>query len=191
MDPNTQRNELSLSPLPEWVGNFCRDIGVPPRLSSHLILVHDVAIKLVDAIQKLWPELKIERETIFFGAATHDIGKSLYPDELVGTGHKHESAGFELLINNSIAENLARFTITHAEWINKDSILLEDLFVALADNCWSGKRNDELENLISRKISESINIETWEAFLNLDNIIDYVSADADKRLYWQGKFSPK
>src|SRR5437899_1858095 len=136
MDPNIQRIELSLSPLPDWVNNFCREIGAPPRLIAHLILVHDVAIKLINSIQKLWPGLKIDREAIFFGAATHDIGKALYPDELVGPGHRHENAGYDLLIKNGISENVARFTKSHAGWINNDSPTLEDLFVALADNCW-------------------------------------------------------
>ena len=44
-----------------------------------------------------FPALRLDSESILFGAATHDIGKVLHPEELRQPGREHESAGASLL----------------------------------------------------------------------------------------------
>src|SRR5262249_40201918 len=98
--------------------------------------------------------------------------------------------GRDLLISHNIPRELARFAITHANWLDNKSILLEDLIVALADNCWKGKRNQALEERLGSAIATMTGNETWEVFLNLDNLIESIAINADQRLLWQEQFSP-
>ena len=37
---------------------------------------------------------------MLFGAATHDIGKCVHPNELYEEGYKHEAAGKSLLLSH-------------------------------------------------------------------------------------------
>ena len=65
----------------------------------------------------------------------------------------------------------------------------EDLIVALADHCWKGSRNEELESQIADRIADSLGIETWGVFLTLDDILAKLANGADKRLAFQRQFS--
>ena len=44
-----------------------------------------------------WPVLSVDHEAVLYGAATHDIGKVLHPNELDGPGNEHEKDGPALL----------------------------------------------------------------------------------------------
>jgi hypothetical protein len=66
---------------------------------------------------------------------------------------------------------------------------MEDLIVALADNCWKGKRVDELESLVVSQIALATGKEPWEVFSALDEIIGKLASKADARLAWQAQFS--
>ena len=81
---------------------------------------------------------------------------------------------------------MARYARTHGDWQNQDSI--EDLIVALADNCWKSKRLKDLENKIVSKLAAATGQEPWQCFSTLDEIIEAIAADADTRLAWQGSF---
>jgi hypothetical protein len=175
--------------LPKKVELLCKTVEAPPRLIAHLTLVHDVAVQLVEEIKLKYPNLQLHEESIFFGAGTHDIGKSLFHSELSAPGSEHESAGERLLIQLGIDKSLARFTRTHAAWQNDDSLTLEDLLVSLADNCWKGKRLSELENLISERIANQLNEEVWNVYMALDDLLQKISAKADERLMWQAQFN--
>jgi hypothetical protein len=124
--------------LPGQVEKLCKTVNAPPGLIAHLTIVHDAAIRLVEAIKTEFPNLSFTEESILFGAAAHDIGKALYRSELSVAGSEHETVGERLLLELSIDKSLARFARSHAAWRNDDSLELEDLFVALADHCWKG-----------------------------------------------------
>ena len=64
----------------------------------------------------------------------------------------------------------------------------EDLPVALADTCWKGQRDEELETLLATRIASLQGIEEWEAFLALDEILERIAGVAEERLAWQRQF---
>ena len=180
--------ELHLRPLPDCAKAICQAVNAPPRLVAHLTLVHDVACQLVEEIQTAWPDLDFDGESVLLGASLHDIGKALHPNELVAHGKAHEVAGEQLLIMLGVAPHLARFARTHAAWRVDSSLMLEDLFVALADTCWKGARVSELEDLTAERIAILAKQEGWEIFFKLDNLLETLAADADQRLAWQVQF---
>jgi len=177
-----------MRPLPKQVEILCQTVAASPRLIAHLTLVHDVAVSLVEEIKQAFPALSLDEESVYFGAATHDIGKSLHQTELVEAGNAHESAGEQLLLKLGFRKRLARFARTHAAWKNDESLTLEDLFVSLADNCWKGKRISELESLIAKRIAQESGKEVWEVFILLDDILQKLAENADDRLSWQSTF---
>jgi hypothetical protein len=160
-------------------------LHVPPRLLAHLTLVHDVAAELLGALLTRWPDLPVDREAVLFGAATHDIGKVLHPDELDGPGNDHEKDGPALLEQLGIPSERARFARTHGTWRKEVGLACEDLLVALADSCWKGQRDEELETRLATQIASRQGIEEWEAFLALDEILQRIAAGAEGRLAWQ------
>ncbi len=176
--------------LPKQVKLICQQVDAPQRLIAHLTLVHDFAILLITEIEKVLPDLKLNSESILFGAATHDIGKSLYRSELIEAGNAHEAAGETLLLKLGIDSKLARFARTHATWRSETALTLEDLFVSLADTSWKGKRISELETLIAERIAYITAKEVWDVFILLDNILQKLTESADKRLAWQALFPP-
>jgi putative nucleotidyltransferase with HDIG domain len=178
------------SPLPEEAAKICQAVHAPPRLVAHLTLVHDVAAKLVKQTQESFPELKLDPKSVLFGAATHDIGKAVYGEELVKPGTLHERKGVELLQKQGVPPNLARFAYTHANWEDNLEIQIEDLLVALADNCWKGKRPAGLEKEAVRFISDATQRQPWEVFSTLDSVLEQLASGADRRLQWQAQFSP-
>ncbi len=62
------------APLPPSAQRSCGAVNMPSRLAAHLVLVHDVAFRLVKALRGAFPELQFDEESILFGAATHDLG---------------------------------------------------------------------------------------------------------------------
>lgn len=174
--------------LPKQVESLCKTVDAPPRLVAHLILVHDFAVSLVEETRRILPELSLDTESIFFGAATHDIGKSLHRSELVEIGNAHESDGERLLLRLGVDASLARFARTHADWQNNTNLTLEDLFVSLADTCWKGKRISELENLVVERVASETGKEVWDIFILLDDMLQKLAEGADERLAWQTQF---
>jgi hypothetical protein len=175
------------SPLPQEAVKICQALEAPPRLVAHLTLVHDVAVKLVKRIRETFPELLFDPKSVLFGAATHDIGKAVYGAELDRPGKKHEREGVDLLKQQRVPAHLARFAYTHANWDNPE-IQIEDLLVALADNCWKGKRPPELEEEAVRVIADATHRQSWEVFAGLDGILQELASAADRRLAWQAQF---
>jgi hypothetical protein len=170
--------------MPGSVEDLLLSLNAPPRLAAHLRLVHDVACSLTDAVAREFPSAEFDRAAVLFGAAIHDIGKTLYPAELSGPGARHEHAGYELLIAHGIEEHLARFARTHASWHDAD-IRFEDLLVSLADKVWKGKRVEDLERLVIEQLVAAEGRAPWEAFMTLDDILTRLAADADERLALQ------
>ncbi|MEV1075198.1 HD domain-containing protein [Micromonospora parva] len=129
-------------------------------------------------------QLPFDREAVLFGAATHDVGKVRHPEELSGPGSAHEPAGYELLLKHGVAESSARFARDHASW-HRDGIDVEDLLVSVADKVWKGKRVTDLEELLVDRLADVTGRERWSVFLDLDDILDRITADADLRLAFQ------
>ncbi len=176
-----------LRPLPERVADLLQRLDCPPRLAAHLRAVHDAACELTGWVERGYPLLPFSREAVLFGAATHDIGKTVHVSELSGPGSAHEKAGRELLLAHGVSADLARFAATHASW-TVPGTGIEDLLVSLADKIWKGKRVPGLENLVVTRLAEASGQEPWQEFMALDELLERVSADAGSRLAFQASF---
>jgi hypothetical protein len=175
-------------PLPQEAETLCARVDAPPRLVAHLILVHDVAFTLVERIAEEFPDLRVGRELILFGAAAHDLGKAIIREELIKPGSLHEARGVCLLESLGVPKEQARFAFTHGNWKDLDSLQIEDLLVALADKCWKGKRVDDLETTIVALLSKESGQEIWQCYSILDEIVQELATNADSRLAWQMSF---
>lgn len=176
-----------LRPLPARAAELLVDLAAPPRLAAHLRAVHDVACELTEWVRLRYPRARFDGAAVEFGAAVHDIGKVLHPEELSGPGSRHEPAGRELLLARGVEPGSARFADTHASWA-ADGVELEDLLVSLADKVWKGKRVADLEQLVVDRLAPAGGQEPWEALLALDDVLDRIAAGADGRLAFQGSF---
>jgi hypothetical protein len=163
--------------------------AAPPRLIAHLIVVHDVAVRLVEYLAIAWPQLAYSQQDVLLGAATHDIGKLAYPDELTGPGTHHEEIGPQLLLESGYTASSARFAQTHARWQQDTSAQLEDVLVAFADTIWKGKRDTPLEQVLVSYIASQSQEEVWEVYIKLDEITDELAQGAHERILWQGKYA--
>ena len=183
LDPDESR----WRPLPAAVGELLMLLDAPARLAAHLRLVHDVAWQLTDQLATRYPALSVDPDTVRYGAASHDIGKVIHVDELVGPGSRHEAAGRTLLIAHGVPQQLARFAGTHASWTAPDTTI-DDHVVSLADKIWKAKRVSGLEDLITAELVRTCRVERWQAFADLDDILNHVAAGADQRLAYQAQY---
>jgi len=55
----------------------------------------------------------------------------------------------------------------------------------VADKVWKGKRVTDLEELLVDRLADATGRERWSVFLDLDDILDEIAADADRRLAFQ------
>lgn len=161
---------------------MCVVLNAPPRLVAHLRLVHDVAVELVDALGQKFPSLSLDDEAVTLGAAIHDLGKTLHPDELVGPGSLHEDSGPPLLEQHGLPPYLARFARTHGRWSGER---LEDKVVALADNLWTGRRHDVLEAAIVEELAGRSSCDAWHVFTEFDSTCERIAGRGEEALAWQ------
>lgn len=171
--------------LPPEVIALLTRYAAPPGLIAHLIIVHDVASTLIQQIDMLWPQLDYDREAVLIGAATHDIGKVIYPNELTGPGTQHEEIGPQLLQDSGFSPDRARFARTHGQWSQEAA--LEDLLVTFADKIWKGKRDEALEQELAQQIARQSQKEAWEVYMELDDMANGIAEDADERIVWQAQ----
>jgi hypothetical protein len=174
--------------LPKSASDLLKQVRASPRLIAHLTLVHDVACRIIKKFSVEFPDFHFNPEFVSFGAATHDIGKSVFREELSVTGQKHEREGEQLLLKLGVTPELARFARTHGEWRLDPVPTNEDLLVALADSVWKGKRDENLESVLIPRIAEQISQESWAVFESLDTFLSEVAFDADHRIEWQKSF---
>ncbi|HSM54777.1 MAG TPA: HD domain-containing protein [Candidatus Sulfomarinibacteraceae bacterium] len=184
-----EQDSLALHQLPAEAVAVIEALSVSPHLLAHLVLVHDVAARLVQGIQLRWPDLSFDADAVQFGAAVHDIGKVQHPEEMTGPGSKHHAAGVALLETHGMSSQRARFARTHATWERERDIRFEDLLVALADIVWAGGRNQKLEDAVTTHLAASEGSAVWEAYMGLDDILTQLSAQSDLRLIWQTQFA--
>jgi HD domain-containing protein len=173
--------------LPDRAVALLEELEAPPRLAAHLRLVHEVACDLTEWVAANHPAVEFDRVAVLFGAATHDIGKTVHLAELSGPGSLHEQAGYELLVAQGIDERLARFARSHASWGAAD-VDMEDLLVSLADKVWKAKRATELEQLVVDQLAAASGQASWETFMALDDELDRIAAGADRRLAFQASY---
>jgi hypothetical protein len=162
-------------------------LNSPPRLAAHLRAVHDVAFHLADWAERRYPSLSFDRQAVLFGAATHDIGKTVHIGELSRPGSAHEEAGRELLLAHGISPELARFAGTHASW-TRLGIDVEDLMVSVADKIWKNKRVAGLEDLLITRLAEASGREIWAELIALDEVLERIGSGSDQRLAFQASF---
>lgn len=171
--------------LPPIAQKILAAYAAPAHLVAHLTVVHDVAVALVKQLDVGWPGLPFDRERVLLGAATHDIGKTVYANELSGPGRQHEEIRPQLLLAAGVPENCARFARTHARWEEETELQLEDVLVAFADTIWKGKRDERLEQEIANQLARRGQEEPWQAFMKLDDIASELARDAHERILWQ------
>jgi hypothetical protein len=176
-----------LLPLPDRVVGLLSELGSPPRLAAHLRAVHDVAHQLVVWVERHCPGVLLDREAVLFGAATHDVGKTVHVSELSGPGAAHEEAGQALLLAHGVGPELARFAATHAAWA-RSGVGVGDLLVSLADKIWKNKRVPEREDLVVARLTEATGRAVWEEFMALDEVLTRIGDGADERLAFQASF---
>jgi hypothetical protein len=155
-------------------------LGAPQRLVRHHQLVVEAASLLCKKVREGFG-VAFHAEAVLLGAALHDAGKIVFPEEMRAPGHKHEQAGQSLLIERGVTPELARFCVTHASW-DEPERSLEDLLVALADKLWKGKREQELEARVLAMLATRARREPWEVFERLDTICEEIAADGASRL---------
>ncbi|MFD0375752.1 HD domain-containing protein [Streptomyces sp. NPDC127112] len=179
--------EPPLRPLPPEVAELLRSLEAPPRLAAHLRAVHDVAVELADWMKDRYPDLAVDRDAVLFGAATHDVGKTLHPEELSGPGSAHEEAGRDLLLEHGFTTDLAKFAATHASWDSPD-VTIEELLVSTADKVWKDKRIPDLEDRLVQALTAATAREPWEEYLALDDLLTQIGTHASHRLAFQAAF---
>ena len=156
-----------------------RLLGAPPRLMRHGELVSQVAAQISEAFSRL----RMDHNAILVatGAALHDAGKIVHPNELEASGSNHEAAGEQLLLSRGLSAKLARICRTHGQWEGAD-VTFEERFVALADHVWKGTRNESLEKLIMQDAGHRLGLEPWEVFMEIDSQLEKIAAGASARL---------
>ncbi|GAA1074162.1 HD domain-containing protein [Nocardiopsis composta] len=172
--------------LPAEAERLLHAAGAPPRLLAHARLVCGTAARLLDRLDPHLPGL--DRDAVLFGAAVHDIGKTVHPAELAAPGRRHERAGEELLTGLGVPAHLARFCRTHGDW-DRDGTPLEDLLVALADKVWKGARVEALETRVVRALAAERALPAWEAFARLDDALAELASGAEARIAYQTRHS--
>lgn len=124
---------------------------------------------------------------MLFGAATHDIGKTVHEAELSGPSSAHEEAGRKLLLAHGFSPGLARFAGTHASWAQA-AVTVEELLVSTADKVWKNKRVPDLEDRLVTRLAEANGTPRWEEFLALDDVLSRIGEHAGRRLAFQASF---
>ena len=188
IESDTMKME-DLRPLPPVVVEFLRSLDASPRLLAHLVLVHDVAARLLEALAETWPHLRLDAGAVLLGAATHDIGKVRVPEELTGPGTTHAVLGQQLLEEHGLPAAVARYARTHETWAEDPDVRPEDLLVVLSDYLWRGKRDAALEGALTSWIADAVSVESWAVFLDFDDIATELAQDAPRRLHWLAQFT--
>ena len=165
---------------PEDAFRLLVELGAPPRLIRHHELVVEAAMALCQGLLEQ-PNISFHGDDVLIGAALHDVGKILYPDEMQVPGHQHETAGQAMLLERGLSPEIARFCVTHASWAAVERTL-EDLLVALADKLWKGRREEELESRVVRVIAVCSRLEPWQVFDQLDTLFEQIAAEGTSRL---------
>ena len=154
-------------------------LGAPDRLIAHVRLVGEAADLMMLQYREM--DLDFDAEHIELGAAVHDAGKLLFPNELDGPGSQHEPAGEKLMLANGVQPHIARCCVSHAAW-REAGVSFEERSVALADKLWKGKREEELELSVIDSVAAKLGVDRWDVFTQLDMAFEGIAAGASERL---------
>jgi HD domain len=158
---------------------FLKELGASSKLITHVKLVAEASELLIAKLRSL--DVGFDISFVRLGVAFHDTGKILHPEELQVKGINHEAAGEQLLLANGIDAELARCCRSHGQWQNMECTL-EELLVALADTLWKGKRSQDLENLVVKRLSKQYSRDYWELFMEMDACFEKIAEDGYSRL---------
>lgn len=165
---------------PEEAYELLARLGAAPWLIRHHELVVEAAAILVAGVASAF-EVDFDQERVLLGAALHDCGKVVHPEEMRGPGSRHEAAGEALLASRGVPGELARVCRTHADWGAADAEL-EDLLVALADKLWKGRRAADLEERVVQVLAGCTARPPWEVLILLDPVLESAAEGAAERL---------
>ena len=168
---------------PDDALEFLKELQAPEDLLRHAEIVRETAEQILGCL-KLAIDV-IDVPVVLIGAVLHDIGKIKYPKELKEPGHKHEAAGYELLISHGFSEQIAYICIAHSQWQNTNSH--EALIVALADKLWKGKRVIELEEEIIKRVADVRKDDFWSIYGVLQTCFDDIADTATEHLIRNSK----
>lgn len=158
-------------------------LGAPSHLLRHAHLVQETATQILDALAQRFPEAVagLDRDLVEAGAILHDVGKTLHPEELHRPGHAHEEAGKAWLLEHGVSADLAAICVSHAQWATL-TCSREELLVALADKLWKGRREQELEEALTRQLAGHAGKDFWEVYPALLDVCERIAARGDERL---------
>ena len=162
------------------------EMDAPPRLAAHLRAVHDVASQIVAWVRERYPVADVDAPIVLAGAALHDIGKVLHPDELSGPGSSHEDSGYQLLLAHGIDVRVAQLVRDHGSW-RRTEASLDLLLVCLADSVWKDKRQVELEQLVVERIATATGEAAWAVYAEMDERLTEIGSLAVQRLAYQNR----
>lgn len=66
-----------------------------------------------------------------------------------------------------------------------EEVGLDDLVIALADNLWKGRRNEQLEMQVVEAVAQQTSQEKWLVFDRLDEIFASIASEGGNRLATQ------
>ncbi|MFH1810551.1 MAG: HD domain-containing protein [Pseudomonadota bacterium] len=159
--------------------SFLVELGAPEHLLRHLELVGEVAALLVEELRGLG--VSFDARLVELGAAIHDAGKIVHPEEMSGGGNEHEPAGERFMLEQGVDPRLARFCLSHSRYQELE-VSFEELVVALADTLWKGRRQPELELEVIDQVARKLGVERWDVFPRLDACFEEIAAQGDERL---------
>ena len=154
-------------------------LGATPHLLLHLQLVGEAADELIALFGTIG--VTYDAKAIELGAALHDAGKIVHPNELSGPGDQHEQAGEHLLLAHGVPARLAHFCVSHAAW-DAPGVSFEELTVALADALWKGVRIEALELRVIDAIAERLGVGRWTIYTPMDDGFERIASRGSERL---------
>ena len=166
---------------PEDIYCFLKSQQAPEKLIRHHQLVVEAAEEIISGLKDNFANLDCDYRKALLDSAIHDARTIIFTNEIDSLGNKHELEGEKYLLKLGIPPNIARFCRTHAHWHDSDNTL-EDLLVALGDTLWKGCRNQQLEQMIITRISNSIQKDFWETLIVADSLFEKVSDGGTERL---------
>lgn len=145
--------------------------GAHPWLVRHHELVLEAAEQLVAQLK-----FPFDSGHVLLGAAVHDAGKVLHPNEMSAAGHEHEAAGERMLLAAGFAPHIARVCVTHASWSERVRVS-KIVWSRSPTNSGRGKRDDALERAIVTELGGG-----WAVFQEFDALCEEIADSGLARL---------
>jgi len=155
------------------------ELKAPAHLIEHVQLVWEAGAVLLKKCRQLG--LDLDYSLVELGIAVHDLGKTVYTDELSGPGTRHEEEGQKILLFRGVSAELARVCVSHGQW-ERMACSTEELLVALSDKLWKGQRVEALELQVVDRVCGLLNADRWDLFTELDSCFEHIAADGQERL---------